>query len=156
MIQILNEYGIYFMNYGLTENEITRFKTRTYKGQDNGNTRCVICINDFNIGERVREYPGCGHIFHLKCSQLWLEIEGTCPVCFNTPKDLMAPPDSNAVVPIGDQLISVTDIISSSNNPNLSAPLQVPFNPGDQEGLRRPNGDNNDNNLREPLLGQNY
>lgn len=32
MIQILNEYGIFFMNYGLTENEIIRFPTAQYKG----------------------------------------------------------------------------------------------------------------------------
>ena len=66
IIQILNEYGIYFMNYGLTENEIVRFKTKTFKGTENGNTRRVICINDFIAGERVRVYPGCDHIFHLK------------------------------------------------------------------------------------------
>mmetsp|Transcript_6738 Transcript_6738/g.5877 ORF Transcript_6738/g.5877 Transcript_6738/m.5877 type:complete len:122 (-) Transcript_6738:324-689(-) len=58
MINILNDYGIYFMNYGLTEQEITRFKTMPYKGSHNGNTRCVICINDFVVGERVRVYPG--------------------------------------------------------------------------------------------------
>eukprot|EP00345_Euplotes_harpa_P005676 CAMPEP_0168318544 /NCGR_PEP_ID=MMETSP0213-20121227/540_1 /TAXON_ID=151035 /ORGANISM="Euplotes harpa, Strain FSP1.4" /LENGTH=62 /DNA_ID=CAMNT_0008319627 /DNA_START=620 /DNA_END=808 /DNA_ORIENTATION=- len=39
MIQILNEYGIYFMNYGLTENEITRFKTKSYQGDYSGNVR---------------------------------------------------------------------------------------------------------------------
>lgn len=39
MIKILNEYGIFFMNYGLTENEIFRFKTKTYKGEDGNNTR---------------------------------------------------------------------------------------------------------------------
>lgn len=33
MIQILNEYGIFFMNYGLTENEIIRFPTTQYKGK---------------------------------------------------------------------------------------------------------------------------
>ena len=39
MIQILNEYGIYFMNYGLTEAEISKFDTRSFKGNENGNTR---------------------------------------------------------------------------------------------------------------------
>eukprot|EP00344_Euplotes_crassus_P007236 CAMPEP_0196996480 /NCGR_PEP_ID=MMETSP1380-20130617/2342_1 /TAXON_ID=5936 /ORGANISM="Euplotes crassus, Strain CT5" /LENGTH=128 /DNA_ID=CAMNT_0042412451 /DNA_START=479 /DNA_END=865 /DNA_ORIENTATION=- len=77
MIQILNEYGIYFMNYGLTDNEIVRFKTIPYSSPSHLDTRCVICINDFLVGERVRVYPGCNHVFHLKCSQLWLEIEGT-------------------------------------------------------------------------------
>lgn len=83
MIQILNEYGIYFMNYGLTQNEIVRFETQQYLGDMHGNTRWVIWINSFGLGERVRVYPGCGHLFHLKWSQLWLEIEGTCPIWFS-------------------------------------------------------------------------
>jgi hypothetical protein len=157
MIQILNEYGIYFMNYGLTENEITRFKTRSYKGTENGNTRCVIWINDFHPGERVRVYPGCEHIYHLKCSQLWLEIEGTCPICFNTPKDLTPPADQvyQTIDPGNGQLLSIMDILSSSNNPNMSSPLQIPFNQGDQEIPRRQNENLLDNNLREPLLSRN-
>ena len=156
MIQILNEYGIYFMNYGLTETQIVWFKTMPYKNENDGNSRWVICINDFVINERVRIYPGWNHIFHLKCSQLWLEIEGICPVCSNTPKDLPPPPENvyQSLNPLNDRVVSITDIFSSENNQVfLNAPqniLPAPVNPL----TRVLNNENPDNNLREPLLNR--
>ena len=151
MILILNEYGIYFMNLGLTENEIVRFKTKSYNGYENGNTRWVIWINDFIIGERVRVYPGCEHIFHLKCSQLWLEIEGICPVWSNTPQDLS---HTDLINPIAMEPNSnvIADILSTNNLNLAPAPLQIPFNLGDNEMPLNQNFD--ENNLREPLLRQ--
>jgi hypothetical protein len=154
MIQILNDYGIYFMNYGLTEGEIFRFKTMNYKGSANGNTRCVICINDFVIGERLRIYPGCEHVFHLKCSQLWLEIEATCPICFNTPRELPPPPDNiyKSLNPMNDNDVCLANIFGNQNLiNNQDLPPQVRMNQVMQDVLRIPGLD--DNNLREPLLG---
>ena len=145
---------LYFKYYGLTENEITKFKTRSFQGTENGNTRWVICINDFVLGERVRIYPGCDHIFHLKCSQLWLEIEGIWPVCSNTPKDLSSSSLNNSLNPMNDQMVLIMDILNA-NNLNHQNIQQVAINNGDAEFNRRQNENFNDdnNNLREPLLG---
>lgn len=36
---------------------------------------CVICIEGFDPKEYVRELPGCGHVFHKRCIDLWLRGE---------------------------------------------------------------------------------
>lgn len=150
MIQILNEYGIYFMNYGLTQNEIIRFETKQYVGDLDGNTRCVICINDFKIGERVRVYPGCNHLFHLKCSQLWLEIEGICPICFTTPQ--LKPINSNEIVfPINNQYIPISEVLSTNFSSLDNASGQDDHNAVPQQlNINNPMI----NNMREPLLAR--
>jgi hypothetical protein len=33
---------------------------------------CVICIEGFAPRDYVRELPGCGHVFHKRCIDLWL------------------------------------------------------------------------------------
>ena len=87
LIRILNEYGIYFLFFGLTQGEITWMEIVNVKRAHitRGFSRCTICLHDYAVGERVRLFPGCGHVYHLKCSQLWLEIEGSCPICLRAP-----------------------------------------------------------------------
>lgn len=49
---------------------------------------CAVCLNDFCAGDELRLLP-CGHSFHLKCIDKWLqharfahyEKEPTCPLC---------------------------------------------------------------------------
>jgi hypothetical protein len=43
---------------------------------------CSICIDDFELGERIRILPRCGHAYHLDCIMPWLtERQGCCPLC---------------------------------------------------------------------------
>ena len=45
-------------------------------------TMCSICIDDFEVGERIRVLPRCGHAFHTECIMTWLtERQGCCPLC---------------------------------------------------------------------------
>lgn len=49
----------------------------------NQNMNCSICINDYEIGERVIKLK-CGHIFHKGCIIPWYDdniISPTCPIC---------------------------------------------------------------------------
>ena len=41
---------------------------------------CVICLQDFNNGEKATILP-CFHIFHTECIKNWFENENTCPIC---------------------------------------------------------------------------
>jgi len=41
---------------------------------------CSICIKDFKQKEEVRRLP-CGHRFHVKCGDEWLEKLAACPNC---------------------------------------------------------------------------
>ncbi|PKA55655.1 NEP1-interacting protein 1 [Apostasia shenzhenica] len=42
---------------------------------------CLVCLQDFQIGETARLLPCCRHIFHLQCIDDWLVRQGNCPLC---------------------------------------------------------------------------
>lgn len=42
---------------------------------------CAICLVEFQSQDLCRELPGCGHIFHESCIDLWLLRRGDCPLC---------------------------------------------------------------------------
>ena len=44
---------------------------------------CVICIEDYERGERCFVMPGCAHMFHRECMRKWLRQGNnpTCPIC---------------------------------------------------------------------------
>jgi hypothetical protein len=45
-------------------------------------TTCSICIDEFEVGERIRLLPRCKHAFHTECIMPWLtERQGCCPLC---------------------------------------------------------------------------
>ncbi|KAI9289424.1 hypothetical protein BC943DRAFT_73186 [Umbelopsis sp. AD052] len=49
--------------------------------QSQPDAMCVICLDDFDIGEKVRRLP-CGHEFHCECIDPWLTIKSaSCPLC---------------------------------------------------------------------------
>ncbi|XP_028795842.1 E3 ubiquitin-protein ligase SIRP1-like [Neltuma alba] len=51
------------------------------------NMRCIICLEDAEIGSEVKEMP-CGHKFHSDCIISWLKLRSSCPVCrFQMPSD---------------------------------------------------------------------
>ncbi|KAG5440444.1 hypothetical protein PCK2_000472 [Pneumocystis canis] len=44
--------------------------------------RCVICLNNYQIGEECRELNKCKHFFHKACIDQWLLTgRNTCPTC---------------------------------------------------------------------------
>ena len=45
-----------------------------------GVARCVICLDDFVVGNVLKELP-CSHCFHSVCIAKWLAERSTCPVC---------------------------------------------------------------------------
>ena len=54
------------------------------EGQDNN---CIICIGDFEIGDKVTSLP-CLHVFHTECIKSWLQSKNFCPVCkYNITED---------------------------------------------------------------------
>jgi hypothetical protein len=44
---------------------------------------CVVCLNLFQIGERVAYSPNpkCQHCFHFECIGKWMTRQGECPCC---------------------------------------------------------------------------
>ncbi|KAJ7539831.1 hypothetical protein O6H91_11G112200 [Diphasiastrum complanatum] len=50
--------------------------------QDQGlGSDCLICLNEFSEGDKVRLLPSCSHGFHVFCVDLWLLTNASCPVC---------------------------------------------------------------------------
>lgn len=44
--------------------------------------RCVICLNNYEIGEECRKLSKCKHFFHKACIDEWLMTgRNTCPTC---------------------------------------------------------------------------
>ncbi|KAF9439366.1 E3 ubiquitin-protein ligase rnf13 [Entomortierella beljakovae] len=42
---------------------------------------CAICLEEYEIGDRLRELP-CKHFFHAQCIDPWFkDVHGICPVC---------------------------------------------------------------------------
>ncbi|XVE77274.1 hypothetical protein DITRI_Ditri13aG0049100 [Diplodiscus trichospermus] len=48
-------------------------------------TTCPICLSDYLGKETIRCIPECKHCFHAECIDEWLRLNGSCPVCRNSP-----------------------------------------------------------------------
>uniref|UniRef100_A0ACD5XL47 Uncharacterized protein n=1 Tax=Avena sativa TaxID=4498 RepID=A0ACD5XL47_AVESA len=47
-----------------------------------GALECAVCLAEFaDDGEKLRLLPGCYHVFHAACIDVWLAAHVTCPVC---------------------------------------------------------------------------
>lgn len=58
-------------------------KTISFKSVDDvpdGNTRCVICYENYSEGCTVKFLP-CEHHFHSECIDEWLNVQDNCPLC---------------------------------------------------------------------------
>ncbi|CAL0330386.1 unnamed protein product [Lupinus luteus] len=44
-------------------------------------SRCVVCLDGFRNGQWCRKLPGCGHLFHRRCVDMWLVKVAACPTC---------------------------------------------------------------------------
>lgn len=47
---------------------------------------CPICLADYLPEETLRTIPECDHYFHADCIDEWLKLNGTCPLCRNSPQ----------------------------------------------------------------------
>ncbi|XP_057497412.1 putative RING-H2 finger protein ATL21A [Actinidia eriantha] len=58
-------------------------ESRRLPGPNDGT--CSICLSEYHAKETVRCIPECEHCFHAECIDEWLRMNGTCPVCRNSP-----------------------------------------------------------------------
>lgn len=61
---------------------------------DPANGICPICLGDYQPKEGLRYIPECNHYFHVGCIDEWLKLNGTCPLCRNSPPTSTATPTS--------------------------------------------------------------
>ena len=53
----------------------------TQQDFDEQRGECVICIEEFKIGEKVKKCSGCKPYFHEHCIFTWLKEKPICPHC---------------------------------------------------------------------------
>ncbi|KAG6489016.1 RING-H2 finger protein ATL2-like [Zingiber officinale] len=66
---------------GLDPSAIAALLARPYRSTAGGDGECAICLSTVEDEEMVRVLPGCGHLFHVGCIDMWLGSHCTCPVC---------------------------------------------------------------------------
>eukprot|EP01103_Thecamoeba_quadrilineata_P011951 TRINITY_DN2972_c0_g2_i2.p1 TRINITY_DN2972_c0_g2~~TRINITY_DN2972_c0_g2_i2.p1 ORF type:complete len:805 (+),score=194.01 TRINITY_DN2972_c0_g2_i2:230-2416(+) len=44
-------------------------------------SQCLVCLEEFEEGERMNVIPSCQHYFHPGCIKQWLTEHKNCPVC---------------------------------------------------------------------------
>lgn len=57
---------------------------------------CAICLSEYEAKETLRTIPPCQHCFHADCIDEWLKLNGTCPVCRNSPEQIFPPENFNS------------------------------------------------------------
>ncbi|XP_061361046.1 RING-H2 finger protein ATL20-like [Gastrolobium bilobum] len=72
----------------------------------NDNT-CSICLSEYEPKETLRSIPECSHYFHADCIDEWLKMNGTCPLCRNSP-------DTSSTVTSSFSSLNPTSPLSSS------------------------------------------
>ena len=65
-------------------NEILKYlpnsEIKEEKNKNKNNYKCVICLYEFKIGDKVCTLP-CLHIFHIDCLRNWIIRDTSCPIC---------------------------------------------------------------------------
>lgn len=66
-------------------NSYPKFSYSKSKDRGGGDSVCSICLCEYKEAEMLRMMPDCKHYFHLCCLDAWLKLNGSCPVCRNSP-----------------------------------------------------------------------
>ncbi|XP_030541083.2 RING-H2 finger protein ATL67 [Rhodamnia argentea] len=81
-------------------NSYPKFAFSREAGGVGGSTTCSICLCEYKDSEMLRMMPECRHFFHLLCLDAWLKLNGSCPVCRNSPLPTPLSTPLSEVVPL--------------------------------------------------------
>lgn len=87
---------------GLHHNVINSYPKFPFSKELGGGdaSTCSICLCDYREFEMLRMMPECRHHFHLLCLDAWLKLNGSCPVCRNSPLPTPLSTPLQEVVPL--------------------------------------------------------
>ena len=79
---------------------------KTVEAPSDGLDCCPICLHDDDDNGAWKETP-CGHRFHGRCVERWLQDKGTCPMCRR--QVVMKPtiPDTSSVASLRSALADI-------------------------------------------------
>ncbi|KMZ74857.1 hypothetical protein ZOSMA_121G00310 [Zostera marina] len=69
------------IDVGLKEDALKTLPEFIYNSAASGKLECPVCLEDFEEEDIGRSLPVCEHSFHVKCVDMWLKSNSTCPVC---------------------------------------------------------------------------
>ncbi|XP_021644169.2 RING-H2 finger protein ATL67 [Hevea brasiliensis] len=81
-------------------NSYPKFQFTKDGSLDGNSTTCPICLCEYKDFEMLRMMPECRHYFHLCCIDAWLKLNGSCPVCRNSPLPTPLSTPLSEVVPL--------------------------------------------------------
>ena len=72
-------------NSALSEDDLKKLEEEVYQVgmfSDDEDSRCAICLSDYEPGDIIRRLPCEGrHHFHKDCVDDWLKLNASCPNC---------------------------------------------------------------------------
>uniref|UniRef100_A0A0E0CVP6 RING-type E3 ubiquitin transferase n=1 Tax=Oryza meridionalis TaxID=40149 RepID=A0A0E0CVP6_9ORYZ len=109
--------------FGLDTATIVRLPSFPYlQAHDNGevsdtaaSVECAVCLSAVDEGEKVKQLPACGHVFHQ--DDIWLSSHASCPVCHGK----AAPADELADA-IAARISVTRDVVVPASSPPPSSP----------------------------------
>ncbi|KAJ6798613.1 putative RING-H2 finger protein ATL1 [Iris pallida] len=68
---------------GLDETTIQAIRTLRFRNTDSSAPfrDCAVCLNEFQVEEKIKMLPNCYHVFHIDCIDTWLQNHSNCPLC---------------------------------------------------------------------------
>lgn len=105
---------------GLDAAAIAALPSFPYQQSAEAEAECAVCLYVLEEGQMVREIPGCKHVFHQECIDVWLASRASCPVCRakaepGRAEDEMTEPSSTSSVVVAVE-VSDDEIVASSSS----------------------------------------
>lgn len=132
--QNFNQAFMNLQSVGLEKSVVEALPTFEYKPSEmNSKLECVVCLEEFEDGEKGRTLPKCGHNFHLDCIDMWLHSHSTCPLCRASVQAPDVDSMEKAVTPASSVAASAVVIAITTEPPNSSpsetvvGDVQAPF-----------------------------
>ena len=67
---------------GLNQKQIDSIPTKTwFRKSDTSEDTCSVCFDNFEPNQKFKRLKNCGHEYHSKCLDTWLQNEKRCPIC---------------------------------------------------------------------------
>uniref|UniRef100_A0ACD5VZ48 Uncharacterized protein n=1 Tax=Avena sativa TaxID=4498 RepID=A0ACD5VZ48_AVESA len=67
---------------GLNASALSALPVTAYRKESgDAGADCAVCLSELADGDKVRELPNSGHVFHMECVDAWLRTRTTCPLC---------------------------------------------------------------------------
>ncbi|XP_013614751.1 PREDICTED: putative RING-H2 finger protein ATL62, partial [Brassica oleracea var. oleracea] len=74
---------------------------------------CIVCLSEFEEGDKAKLLPSCKHWFHAHCIDAWLVSHTTCPICRTRVRLFQTnePSSGNLTCSSDEHSVDVTEVV---------------------------------------------